>query len=90
MTTRAFVLGGNELEINVDASEGELTAEILNERGKAIPEFSGENAATLVNADGVRETLKWPKALAGLNGSVIKLKLTMKNSHVYAMKVSKP
>ena len=89
MTTRAFVLGGDEIQINVNAVAGEVTAEILDARGKTVPEFSGENAASLIKVDDVRAALKWPQTLTRLNGSVIKLKLTMKNAHVYAMKVHK-
>lgn len=87
LVTKPFVLAGDRISLNIDAAKGEVVAELLDERGRVVSGFGGENAASLKRIDLTRAELKWPSSLEVLNGKVIRLRLKMKHAHLYAMQV---
>jgi hypothetical protein len=76
--TRPFKLEGDKVEVNVDAKEGSLQIELLDETGKAISGFSSKSEGV----DKLRLTPKWD--LSKLKGRTVKLKFTLQSATLYA------
>jgi sialidase-1 len=81
--TKPFKLEGNKLEVNIDARDGWVQIDLLDENGKAI---SGGQAKRYENADELRLTPKWKNQadLSSLKGEELSLRFTMKNAKLYA------
>jgi hypothetical protein len=70
--------GGGELTINADGADG-ISVEVLDERLRAVPGFSGADAATPVGAGGLACPVRWPKSgLARLGGQTVRLQLRLR------------
>ena len=89
METKPFVVDGSQMLLNLFAKKGKVEAELLDEQGKPISGFSGRQAAVLQEVDEVRAPVVWRTSLQELNGRTVVLRLTMKNSDVYAMMIVK-
>ena len=89
METKPFVVDGSQMLLNLFAEKGKVEAELLDEQGKPISGFSGRQAAVLQGVDEVRAPVVWRTSLQELNGRTVVLRLTMKNSDVYAMMIVK-
>lgn len=87
--TKPFRLTGDSLQVNVDASAGEITIEVLDSRGKLIPEFSGNDAQTARNIDELRYQARWngKRDLSALRGKTIQLRFTLRNASLFAFQV---
>jgi hypothetical protein len=86
VVTKPFKCEGDMLEVNVDAKDGSVRVELLDENGKAIPGFSGAAAKQYKGADELRLTPQWKSGgvLSSLKGKTIKLKFTLQNARLYA------
>ena len=78
IVTKPFKLGGDRLEVNVDAKDGWVRVELLDESGEAITGFS----STSKGVDELRLTPKWD--MSKLKGKTVKLKFTLQNAKLYA------
>ena len=78
ITTKPFKLEGDKLEVNVDAKEGSLLIELLDEKDQPISGFSSKSKGV----DKLRLTPKWD--LSKLKGRSVKLKFTLQNAKLYA------
>ncbi len=89
MTTRPFLVDGAQMHLNLSAKNGKVEAELLDVKGTPIPGFSGRQAAVLQGVDEVRVPVVWETPLQVLNGKPVVLRLKMKNSDVYALRIVK-
>ena len=58
LTTRPFLLGGDELRVNVKSDYGKLVAELLDLGGKVIPGYASGDCAE-VSEDAVSTPVNW-------------------------------
>lgn len=82
IVTKPFKSEGDKLEVNVDAGDGWVRIELLDEAGKEIPGFSGKAAKQHKGVDKLRLTPKWE--LSKLKGTTMKLRFTLQNAKLYA------
>lgn len=75
--------------LNLSAKKGKVEAELLDVQGSPIPGFSGRQSVVLQGVDQVRAPVVWRTPLNELNGRPVVLRLRMKNSDVYAMRIVK-
>lgn len=89
VTTRPVTYSGKHLFVNVNAPEGELRAEILDEAGHVIAPFTRE-ASVPVHADKTRQRVTWTGArdLAAIAGKVVRFRFHLKRGELYAFWVS--
>ncbi|MBN1422043.1 MAG: hypothetical protein JXP34_24940 [Planctomycetes bacterium] len=83
--TRPFEVEGGRLSVNVDASQGELRAEICDADGKPIEGFRREQCVPLWE-DGVDLGIAWSDAVSldPLRGRLVRLKVILRNADLYA------
>lgn len=84
--TRIFAISETGFEINADASSGEISIEICDGLGKAIPGFEKENFTKIVT-DGLRVPLKWknnPDQKALLDRQ-LRLRVYARNARLYSI-----
>lgn len=84
MITKPFVCQGGQLELNADAADGRIEAQVLNTDGE--PRSDVPNPLVWDRQDGVRLTpAKATGAdLAAVQGEVIRLKFTLKSARLFA------
>ena len=88
-TTRPFKLFGRTLTLNVAASEGDISVEVLDQKGVPINGFSEKNCRALENVDSLRAPVNWTglRGLAGLEGQTIRLRFRLRNAALFAFQV---
>jgi hypothetical protein len=88
ITTKSFNLEGDKLEVNVDANNGWLQIELLDETGKVISGFSGYAAKQYKSVDELQLRPKWKNDgdLSHLKGKTVKLRFTLQNAKLYAFR----
>ena len=76
-------------DVNVDADEGELRAELLDKDGDVIAPFTRENCAP-ISADKTLQAVNWKgaKDLSALAGEVVRFRFYLTNGELYAFWVS--
>jgi len=86
ITTKPFKLTGDKLEVNVDAGEGWIQIELLDETGRGIPGFSGKTAKKYKGVDELRLRPEWQSidGLSRLQGKTVKLRFTLQYAKLYA------
>ena len=86
VVTKPFVLEGGKLHLNVDAREGWVQVELLDETGVAIPGFSGKAAKQHTGVDELRLTPQWESGgdLSLLKGRAVRLAFRLENGKLYA------
>ena len=88
VVTKPFKLEGKKLQVNVDASRGDLSLEILDADGNRRQGFSGSRAPTYRGIDELRFEPTWPdRDLSELEGEIIQLKFNMRNAKLYAFQI---
>ncbi|MBM3728754.1 MAG: hypothetical protein FJW40_25420 [Acidobacteria bacterium] len=81
VTTKAFQLEGDRLEVNIDAKDGWLRVELLDELGNGLPGYS----ATHKGANELRLVPSWETgSLSNRQGTAVKLRFTLQNATLYA------
>lgn len=84
--TKPLKLCGDRLMLNLDASQGgSAEVDILDEQGRPIPGFSGEDALP-ATGNAVRTPATWRGRadLTELNGNVVRLRFRLKDAMLYA------
>jgi hypothetical protein len=86
--TKPFELKGDRIQINVDASAGQVRVDLLDAEGNPIPAFSGESSRAYRNVDQLRMEPQWNAGadLSALKGKVIRLKFHLKNAKLYSFR----
>jgi hypothetical protein len=89
LTTRPVRFRGSFLFVNVEGSDGELGAEILDESGSAIEPFSRDNSE-VIRGDSTRAQLSWNGAenLSALAGQPVRFRFHLRNARLFAFWVS--
>jgi hypothetical protein len=89
LTTRPVRFSGKHLFVNADAGAGELSAEVLDERGQVLPGFARSDC-TRVRADKTRQPLTWKAGELGtVAGRPVKLRFHLRQGRLYAFWVSR-
>ena len=89
VTTRPFGVEGSQLELNVDASQGQVSVEILDAAGQPIPGFTRQDYRRRERVDALRLQPGWENqaGIAALAGEVVRLRFHLQNAHLYAFQV---
>ena len=90
LTTRPVRFSGKYLFINADASHGAISAEVLDESGRAITPYTRENCL-LTRVDTVSAPVRWQAAedLSPFVGKPVRFRFHVRNAKLYAFWVSK-
>ena len=84
LTTKPFVVRGNGLFVNVDASHGELRIEVLDEQGQVVPGYQ-ESSCKPISSDEPRAEVKWRgKSWGDLAKRTICLRFRLVNASLFA------
>jgi len=87
VVTKPLVVDGDSLRINLDASKGDVRAEILDAAGKrALPGYTiGDSVAA--SGDRVDAELRWRAAsVAALKGRTVRLRFALRNASLYSFR----
>ncbi|MBC7852968.1 MAG: hypothetical protein IAF94_05995, partial [Pirellulaceae bacterium] len=86
ITTHPFRLEGDSLLVNINAGKGIAKVEILDENGAELPDYSGDNAASLANTDELRWQARWKVGaeLSKLRGQTIQLRFLLRKATLYS------
>jgi len=89
LTTRPVTFTGKHLFVNVDAPEGELRAEVIDERGEPMAPFT-RAACVPVAADATKHAVRWTASddLSALAGRAVRFRFTLRHGSLYAFWVS--
>lgn len=74
----------SSLELNVDASDGEVLVEILGDDGTPLPGFSRRDC-TAIRRDGTRVPVRFSGSLASLAGKQVSLRFHLRGASIYAV-----
>ena len=86
LVTKPFVFVGKGFQFNVEAPQGWIKIELLDEKGNPIPEYSGANASFHERINEIKLRPNW-KDLSKLKGKTIRIRFSMRNAKLYAFKV---
>jgi len=89
LMTRPVTFKGKHLFVNLDASKGELRAELLDETDNIITPFTAENCVAVVG-DSTCQRITWKGAddLSQLSGRRVKLRFHLTRGQLYAFWVT--
>ena len=89
LLTRPVTFRGKHLFVNADAARGELSAEVLDERGEVVAPFSAANCVPL-RADKITQEVRWKDApnLGAVAGQTVQFRFHLKNGRLFAFWVS--
>jgi len=90
LLTRKLKFDGEFLFVNADASNGQLLAEVLNEKGQIIDGYSKDQCLP-VKVNGTKLAIEWKnmKKLENLSGKTIQIRFYLKNTAFYSFWISK-
>lgn len=85
LTTKPFRFKGHNLQVNVDAHEGEMMVEILDEKGTPQKGFR-QHDCDRINRDGLRKTVTWKgkSDVGSLLGKVVRLRFHLRHAKLYS------
>jgi hypothetical protein len=79
ITTQPFKLTGTKLHVNVDASDGELYAAVLDDQDEVLA------LSASVTGDQPRSQLSWPsRDLADFKGQTVRIRFTARNARFFS------
>ncbi len=89
LTTRPVTFRGKHLFVNVDAPDGELRAEVLDDRGDVVSPFAAADC-TPVRGDKTLQRVVWKDAadLGRVAGKTVQFRFRLRNGRLYAFWVS--
>ena len=89
LTTWPVTFKGKYLFVNVDAPNGALKTEILDEQGKVIAPYTAENSVVF-KGDKTRQQLTWKGAtdLSQVAGKKVRFRFSLTNGQLYSFWVS--
>lgn len=89
LLTRPVVFSGKRLFVNVDAAQGMLRAEVLDQQDRVIDPFTRANCEPIA-ADKTRTQVRWTGAadLSALSRTPVKFRFWLRNGSLYAFWVS--
>jgi len=89
LTTHPVTFNGRYMFVNLNAPKGELRIEVLDEEGKVIPPFAGENCV-VISGDKTKLPVTWKGAadLSAISGRKVRLRFQLKDGELYSFWVS--
>ncbi len=89
VVTRPFRLEGDRLLVNVDAANGEVWVDVLDETGQPLAGYSAEEAVSVRELDELRWPPRWKQHtdLSGLRGRIVQLKFHLTDATLYAFQI---
>jgi hypothetical protein len=89
LTTRPVRFKGRHLFVNVDSTAGELTAEILDEKGRVIEPYSRASSLP-VRVDNTLQAVRWRGGadLSSLSGRPVRFRFYLRDASLYSFWVS--
>jgi hypothetical protein len=89
LTTRLVTFNGKHPFVNIDAPQGELRVEILDEKGDPISPFTRDNCV-LVRGDHTLAPVQWSGVsdLSAVVGKKVRLRFHLTHGSLYAFWVS--
>jgi hypothetical protein len=90
LTTKPFVLDGEQLELNVAAPDGAVRVELLDLAGKPISGYAGSQAKEFTGVDDLRWRPSWEghADLADLVGQTVRLRIHLRDAQLFAFQVT--
>jgi hypothetical protein len=89
LTTRPLCFRGKRLFVNVDAPQGQLLVEVLDEQGRVIAPLDREHCRP-VRCNSTRQGVTWEGAddLASAVGKAVRLRFHLANGSLYSFWVT--
>jgi hypothetical protein len=88
VATRQIRWPGGDLQVNANASKGELTVRVSGERRQAIPGFNHDNCRAF-RGDDTRHTVQWQgRSLNELKGQVVRLEFLLRDADLFTFVAS--
>lgn len=86
VVTQPIRVTGDQLIANVDASNGEISVEVLNQDGLALPNYSGNALARISGADARQVVVSWKgnTNLHALQGTDVRFKFHLHRAKLYS------
>jgi hypothetical protein len=89
LTTRPVRFSGKHLFVNVDAPEGELSVEVLDEEDRGVPGLSRADCVP-IRGDRTRQAVVWKKSdLSAVAGKAVRFRFHLKKGSLYSFWVSR-
>ena len=79
---------GDQLEVNVDASQGSFRVEVLSATGEPLPEF-GLDSSESISGNHVRHMVRWKERTLLDAGEPIRLRFHLSNAQLYSFRITK-
>lgn len=86
LRTPLVILDGNQLTLNVDAANGEVRAQVLDEHGQPIKGLTLADCQP-IQADALAEQVKWRGQLADVKGKAVRLEFSLRAAGLFAFDV---
>ena len=80
MLTKPLILGGGELHLNVDASQGYITVSITDDIGTPLENY----ASSQIVGDQLDASVKFDQPLKALRGKEVRLRFQLRNASLYS------
>jgi hypothetical protein len=89
VTTRPVTFRGRHLFVNLEAAQGELRVELLDQQNQVIKPFSAENCVP-ARSDNTRQPITWNhgKDLTDISGRPVRFRFHLTNGRLYSFWVS--
>jgi hypothetical protein len=89
LTTRAVRFSGKRLFVNVDSAAGEMRVEVLDGKGKILPNLAAAECVPL-RTDNTLAEVSWRgvEDLSALSGQPVKFRFLLRNARLFAFWVS--
>lgn len=89
LTTRPLKFSGQNMFVNIDASQGEMQVEVLDNNGKVLEPYSRKNCQP-IRANTTFQPVTWKGAndLAPLAGKKVKFRFHLRNGRLYSFWVA--
>ena len=82
LRTPSFVVPGNRLTVNADASRGEVRVRLLDQDGKPLKAL-GDAEARPITGDTLAAEVRWPKPLSALRGKPVCLEFRVRQAALF-------
>lgn len=87
--TKPLKLEGDRLQVNVDARQGELAVEVVDESGQPFPGFSIDEALRQKQVDELRLQPRWNHHadLSALRGKIVQFRFHLQRAKLYSFRI---
>ena len=87
LTTKPFVVEGEQLQVNANASGGELRIAVLTEQGDPVPCYDTASCEP-ITTDELQASVNWgDRSLKALKGKTIRLRFQLEQAELFAFQV---